>query len=306
MSKYAYKFLVLAIGITVMAGLVFHSKKAHTMNIVYAGYGLPEHGLSLVHPSDASFSSLVAKVLRNHSKELLELYKPTSVFVRNEGERAVVGIKIKWACVRGDGSVIIKQIDEGYPGVLVGEVPPNNGDAGRLQAAVLRPQETRFFSAVLSSYDVEDVSPLERSTADDAALKHANNEMSQYVSITVTIDGAIFDDGTFVGPDTTNYFYQMEGLVTAKRDVLTEVKAGLSSGKLTDEILEPFNTLANKETAPLSECNSTADYYTYYKKAFAKEILLVRRGRREELERRDSLSRLTKRLNKPWVSLHKV
>jgi hypothetical protein len=83
----------------------------------------------------------------------------------------------------------------------------------------------------------------------------------------VSIDAAFFDDGTFVGPDTSNFFAQTKAVVSAKRDFLNELAAEVgNSGKTTDSFDQRLQQIATQSIESLDSSSTPTDYYNFFKK----------------------------------------
>lgn len=54
--------------------------------------------------------------------------------------------------------------------------------------------------------------------------------------MTVIADGIFFDDGTFIGPDTTDFFTEVKAQMDARRELLSEIRDELKAGKKADEV----------------------------------------------------------------------
>ena len=50
-------------------------------------------------------------------------------------------------------------------------------------------------------------------------------------TMTVTLDGVFFDDGTFIGPDTNDFFAKVKAQMDVRHEVLQGVQSDLKSGK---------------------------------------------------------------------------
>jgi hypothetical protein len=82
--------------------------------------------------------------------------------------------------------------------------------------------------------------------------------LANYTDITVSIDGVFFEDGTFVGPDTTNFFAQAQAVVAAKRDLPQQISDQLQSKKQPMEIYKTLEEVTARAAATL-DANSTQD-----------------------------------------------
>jgi len=125
--------------------------------------------------------------------------------------------------------------------------------------------------------------------------------LANYTDITVSIDGVFFEDGTFVGPDTTNFFAQGQAVVAAKRDLLQQISDQLQRKKQPMEIYKTLEEVAAR-AAPTLDANSTHDdYYDQFKKMYADEILRMRATQGDE----KALKSATKPLGLRWLNLKK-
>jgi len=52
-------------------------------------------------------------------------------------------------------------------------------------------------------------------------------QLSESVKVIVSIDGVLFADGTFVGPDSQGYFGSLKAEIDARRDLVEEIASGV-------------------------------------------------------------------------------
>ncbi len=132
-----------------------------------------------------------------------------------------------------------------------------------------------------------------------------NSELSQYTRITVSLDGAFFDDGSFIGPNTTDFFSHVKAQLDARQDIVREIELGLKSGKLVDEILGPYEALVREQAKHPGRDASPAEHYNFYKQTFVTEPLAVKALFSGETERRQALIRYVLQRS-AWVTLRKL
>src|SRR6266404_1059707 len=104
--KFIFLALVLVIGLAASVALVINKKelvtrKTESAFVNFNVKDFPEHGISLIAPSDATIGNLMVKLVKPSSTSIDDSY---SVFLKNAGSHAVVGYSIKWECFddRGD------------------------------------------------------------------------------------------------------------------------------------------------------------------------------------------------------------
>lgn len=126
-------------------------------------------------------------------------------------------------------------------------------------------------------------------------------ELTAAVSVTASLDCVVFEDGTAVGPDTTNLFSQVEDQVQSKKDLLQTIHTQYFSGRPPKEILDDTDELAAQPEAAPSN-NSLGSYYRYYRKQYAGEIAAIRKYERDEAR---TIMRALRPLKKKWKYLKK-
>lgn len=309
MRKTAILVLIIISMMTVTAGLVL-SRSARAMSVKVHKKDLPEHGLVIIGPSDPSFDALLAAQLKGEPNEVLDNLNPFSFFVENRSNRTVVAYTLQWCFTKADG------INKCYVDSLTN--PRALMDGGNLpdemieQSGRIKPHSARFFSLVSpdgsgfisAPASPEEVEQLKKGVSPNrgALLRRYGLELSKYSDITFSIDGAFFDDGTFVGPDVTGFFGETKAMIGARYDVLNEIMRGVSKpGKHKEEVFKEVETMANEPEVTLNSKSTFDDQYKYYKKRYAEEILRSRRGVGDE----KALKLALRPMNKPWRILQK-
>ncbi len=268
---------------------------------------LPEYDLRLISPSDPTFEERLRKELKGtESTQLVDVLRPVSVFLENKSQRPVVAYLIQWCLTTNDGhNQYYRKAHLDPQGLMDADI--SNPELSRQQGH-LEPDSATFLSllstdgrgtlrAQVSSDEAEEFKRgkkfdrswlLQRFSAHQARLAH----------ITVSIDAAFFDDGTFVGPDTTNFFDQTKAVIAARRDLLNEIAVGLST---PDEVYKHVEKISNRSFEPVDSSSKPADYYNYFKTIYAKDVLQV--IKLHGLDK--ALKMAATPLKKPWKTLRK-
>ena len=95
--------------------------------------------------------------------------------------------------------------------------------------------------------------------------------------LTVTLDGAFFEDGTFVGPDRIGYFDIFKAQVTARHDLMARVVAANKAGQGLAQVASEIETSLPASRNELRAGATPADHYEHYKNLYATEFLNVRK-----------------------------
>jgi hypothetical protein len=243
---------------------------------------IKEYGLEIISPLDPSFGSLTAAYFNGRPSPQLEAFKPFAVFLKNRGSKPLVAYVIKWEIVRPDGRITTTYNSYAQTGVLMGYGVGIATQPGLRQ--IIDPGSVRLFSSA-SPIDVDEGNAMGSTgyyaTATEAAnvdpvLKVSDrikSQLRQSKSITVSLDGAFFADGTFVGPNTSGYFERIKAEIDAKRDLLEQVERAGKKQVDLDRVFEAIETKSNSEPLSPSGDSSPEALYRYHTQAFAREIV---------------------------------
>jgi hypothetical protein len=312
MKKNIVFSLFLVISLSFFSGFVF-SRNAPQVSIKMNIKDLPQYNLRLIGPSDPSFDERMKKEFRGESNEVIDALKPFSVFLENKGKSTVVGYLIQWGFTKADGTnqyyrkaVLNRQALMGGGEDLAPELSRQSGQVEPHSAiflSLLSPEGGGNLGIEISREEAEQIKQGKRPDQ-STVLQRFRAEAAQCSAITVTIDAAVFDDGTFVGPDTSNFFNQTKAVIEAKRDFLNELSAGLSgSGEVSDSLHGRLQETASEQVENLGSKSTPDDYYNYFKKLSAIEFLQATKAQGEKKAIERAQRELNK--NKPWATLRK-
>lgn len=265
--------LLISAGLAAAAGYNLEGADKQSVHPQINIKDISEQGLSIVGSGDATFNSAVESLSKGKDSPVLEALRPFSICIKNRSRRSVVAFTLKWQLMREDGTIRTKTIDYIELWKLMG-ISSAGQDGYIIQSdSALFAVPSVEFPLLLNGGEGQSIVL----TADQAlTLDAVRAELSQYTNITVTLDGAFFDDGLFVGPDSTGFFDKVVAKRNAKRDLILQIKQDLRQGKSKEQILNHLEELANGRDAD-SNSNSTNDsYYTRNKKDAAADILRMR------------------------------
>lgn len=292
--------LIAAAGLVITSGFTQNNtlpQSVPTLNIK----DLPEHGLNIIAPSNPSFDELLTTQLRGRQNAVVEALRPFSILLRNTSKRTVIAFSLKWELMRPDGKILTQTRDYITVWKLTGITGPDKG------AHLVRPNSAWVgvpsHITVSQASDSDDNDNAVGTTPElTKYLSDLNKELSQLAGITISLDGAFFDDGTFVGPDNTGFFAKVKSLLDAKRDILIEVKQGLERGKSAHEVFSRIEETAGEPTAEPNSQPSAASHYKKNKKDTAAELLRIRSASGDEKAVEFALTLLRNR----WLDLKKL
>lgn len=331
--------IVLAVTLVLVSTFLWHDAKVHAMNIQVNVKDLSEEGIRIIASSDPSFDQRVESFLKGPSA-MIDHIKPFSVLIENEGRLAIVGSRINWEIVKSDGTVFKQQIGSANPQIFLGgdkHIQTTTGTA-------IPSHSTRFVSLVGSAAEGQqvDLNKIElsfhgtQSEKDEfnQALQQGKREeafnrsfiakvMAEATSITVSIDGIFFEDGTFVGENKTGLFEEVKAYVDAQHDLITEISIAQKQGKTPDDIVgQVVDFLASQsrsgndsvmidkygariggsqQRADSASLKPTNNSYQKYKTLFAQNFL----RKKERLGASQAVREALELLRKPRVELRR-
>lgn len=279
--------LILALILPITTGFVIN-RYTKNMLIRYSSQDLPEQGLIIVKPSDPEFNDLAATLLTEQEIPDFEKIKPFSIFLKNNSTKAVVGHSIVWQFKDSTGKKTDRTINylnspaltDGYLDVATDEELNESIPAGGYKFLTLIPnvysEGEREGGAGGGGSTVVDKNDVLIEESDLTIKQKRNkkidslysNELGNENDILISLSGVFFEDGLFVGSDTTNFFSIVDAHVRAKRDLDSYISSSL---KKTSLLASLDRNLKEKTEIKLESPNlsNPEDQYSYTTKTFA-------------------------------------
>ena len=289
--------LTLTVGVALI-GLVtslFWIRSGTAKNVKFNIKDLPDHGLTIIGPASTSFDDEVRKLKKDKNERQqrkIDALRPFSGFIKNSGHSDVIAYTVKWELTTVDGQVMTNFSSYSATATVLGEnVPDGDSFNGR---------KIKKNSVRISSWDptIDDdggptagfsgpVSPSLQDrfvqalrSGDDSALSEViADQLRGAASITMTLDGALFADGTFVGPDTGGLFNKLNAEVSAKHDLLRSISLALKARKTPKQILDHIdevNRHPRTGETKFASGGTREEYYRYFASIYRTEILKTR------------------------------
>jgi len=272
MKRYVAIVISLISVVGIVTGVFAGMRRAQSMEVRFNKRDLPEYGIHIITSADPSFDEIVAKYFKNRPLETL------SVFIKNSGTRLVVGYALTWELRDEDGKMISSNT-RGYsePGVLMGnEIPKDLKHTTAIEPGTARcfSRDSQIERDVVEVGELDTALPSHSQDKEDgssAIRAMVTAQLSRATDVTVSLDGVIFDDGTFVGPNVTGFFEQMQAMVNAKVDLLHDIAASSQQGNL-DQALDSIAAMSREPDVKFNSKSSADDFYHYFRKLYADEI----------------------------------
>lgn len=232
--------------------------------------GLAEQGLTLVGPNDSGFEGLMTAHLRqtsHTSRTPPNTAGGIAVFVVNNSKQSVAAFNVRFEMVKRDGEIITHSVAHSAPLTTI-------SDNGLLMEDI-SPKGNRPLSFDLPNSGVHiDMGGRAR----DGAGTDIVRQLPDTVKINAFLDGVLFVDGTFVGPDTMNYFPRLRAEVEASQDLKHEIRQLLETNVQPEAILRHIEALYHRRSGEQPPVGKDADYLMMKTKYAGTVLAMIKTG----------------------------
>jgi hypothetical protein len=277
--------------IVITVGVIAVIPQSQGKNI--EAFGLPEHQVEVVGPKHPTFSKLVADDKSNINKGNAQ---PFSVFVVNNSNQAIASCTLKYEILLRDGQTVTHF--ETKTGKL--ETASDSGTA-YLAEGIPAKGNVRFS---LTDSPGSDTQPVNFRTSGGGP--NMAEQLSNSVEMRVSIDGVLFVDGTYVGPDTNNYFELFRGKIAANRELDTEIAQLINNGASPKAIMNHLEKVANTKSSEVQIPPGEDPQYAFgkwrQKTSYARLLSLMGKTKGDQAV----LDRIQTGLSKPEIKLRKL
>jgi hypothetical protein len=240
--------------------------------------------------------------------ELIKIAAPTSVFLINGSNKALVAYDLTYDFRAADGKVSSNEFSPIFVSALM-DLPRYR--LAEDQAVVILPGRARLISPLFGlGLSKGQVPPSFGDESDEKRQKELmrsaiKSTLAWTSSVTITLDGVFFEDGSFVGPDASEFFEITKAKIDAQRDMLEwfveAVRKRERKGESTDTVFSELEAIV-KELPRATSQGSPADCYKNEKLGLAQEILRMR----DRIGAAKVILEKTRVLETKWPLLHKV
>ena len=275
------------------------------MKINFGAFDLPQEGVIIVKPSDPEFDSLANNFLAKHNIPNFESLRPVSIFLKNNSSKAIVGHSISWRFISNSGKEFTFNSNYCDSPALTDGVLTSQSD--EVNNETVFPGESRFITMtpILTEENgggggANEVNETDQNSKPADLLEYKQRKIkelqlivSETKDIRISLDGVFFEDGSFKGTDTNDFFNLVKTHVMAKRDLVASIIRNLD-GSFTDEDIT--RSLSEKVNVPVNQksLSESQNQYNSATRIFAKHFLtLKQRAGRKGLA--DEINKLKQR-----------
>lgn len=224
-------------------------------------------GLTLIPPSSPQYAPLLAEIKelvekrpfdppylseglhRRYIGEILPGDKDTSAILLNSSGKTVVAIKLVWRFEEPDGTSCIRQYAQISPSMLAPFESTSNRFMPIMSAYwdTILPGSKRYFGGGLPAGDNTDARPPRRDEV--GQFSFARRKRPPFLGpmpvsrATLSLDGVMFDDGSFAGPNRYFLWEQIVYDFEAHTRVARLARDGRDAGIAPERILEAVEQL---------------------------------------------------------------
>jgi hypothetical protein len=258
--------------IGIISGFTF--LRSASSNTVINAKGLDSDGVLLITPANPEFEFAAPKSSQERAA-LIDAVGPFGVVVKNTTGNDVIACSIKWEILGPDGNIRTVHQPYSTPGILLGLEPLDDNMIGK--TSLINAHSSKFLSLdprmkqMFESADSTSNLPLttrekNREYVEKLSSKY-DQQLRSAVAITISIDGVVFSNGEYVGPDTTRLFRRLQALVDAQRDLGNLVQTAFEKGKHSVDIVNTLNSKVADSPFLLSE-TADKEYDQLYDRKF--------------------------------------
>jgi hypothetical protein len=277
---------------------------------------LPDHGLLIINSTDATYENDVNEWLQGEDEAfhgLATTLKPFSVLVKNTNNKDILAYKLNWELKMSDGTVVNYPRTRFSPDYLTGT--PRSDLYDRWMDSIKK-NSKRFFTMIPTPLETQAgtsgtfATRIEPEEVDRFQVAPWSNDMNPFVSkiteqlhkstdVTVTIESVLFDDGEFVGPAGDQQFIKLKASVTAKHDLLKEIKTAVKENNVPLSIVfDKVASIAQQEIPIPTPGARFGAYYNFFRRLQAQEIMSSRQAFGDDTK---TIGIFLKRLDHKWI-----
>ena len=286
---------------------------------------LRKNGIEIIPSTSKEFDSELKQYIGNDDSlfSLVELSKPLAFFIKNNSYKEIVGVSLRWQFTDFEGKSFEIPQSEANPGILMGIKPIDPKMIGK--TSLINIKAVKFFTYFNDSVghrisfanmrfknpSVNFRTPTNPTQLDVSNLNYQKEMISSnYTNFSVSIDGILFNDGTFIGDNQNLFFETLKAAIQARKDFLTGLTEDKADGKESKQILDDILSKTSNISVNLGDLRNSSlasqevysDSYNNYLKNLRDELIMKRsRMSDEDIVEQFSLIRPSE-----IITLHRV
>ena len=304
-TKFIWSFVgVLGILIMGLALTLPPNKKGHAMNISLRNFkanGLATSDVSIVDESNPAFEGLFTALV-SAPKEIEKDVRRFSVFISNNSGHAIAAYVVKWEFQQPNGKVISNS--RSFFQSSTSPLLPSGSN--RLMSLI---KGIEIYQGIVRPITTIPEIPEDKRLIAKAGLNNEidqlNKRLTESVSWSATLDGVLFVDGTFVGPNTLGYFEELKAKFDGRHDMLQEfsdiiVRGSVNPAQAQADAFRHAEEVLGSGVPRLLKFDA-GEFYNRSKAQMAQEIL----ARRDKLSVQQAIDFAKNELSKPRMQVVK-
>src|SRR4030095_5940360 len=259
----ALAVLVAAVGVVAFTPYSQGKNNEGSKSIIEA-VGLPEYGLEIIDPLQPSFSKYMATEKKSVSQA------PFTVFLVNKNDQGLAACTLKWELLMRDGRTVTHL----------------RSKTGRLNETISYNGQTYLAEGVAARGHLLFSLTNSSSTPQFSTGRGGSNiadQLSDSVKVTVSVDGVLFVDGTYAGPDSKNYFDRSQGQIEAGRELATEIEQLISNRSNPEDVMKYLGKVAQTQSDDVQIPPGKTSEYCFgkwmEKTSYARLLLALRKAK---------------------------
>ncbi len=218
---------------------------------------LADYGVTLIGPGSPEFASSLSRTATAEKRSILEPLLPFSVVLVNKSNQTILAHTLRWVCTAPDG----RRTYGTYTGAA---------DVMTFTKGPRVPPGSATLVTPISSGDVR------AHPARAQAVQNAERRLRSQKEIVIVLDGVLFEDGRFAGPNETKIRDHHEGQVAASQEIQSTVLTKEKQGEHADAIFAWLKSVGDSNT-PMPGGNGTAiAWYQHWRSTLAQIVLRMR------------------------------
>lgn len=193
-------------------------------------HGLPKYGVDLISQDNPTFDVALRSLLHGKHPDLGDKLRRVSVLVQNRSEHVIVGYCLRWELMDATGNTTSRGVIYVEPSALRDGQNLKYGSKGKFLGSKIHPGAVRL---VWLAGTLDEFSPpgALASIPANKEFEDLTNAVSASIKTTVSIDGILFDDGRFVGPDSYGSFDRITATFRGEQDFFYDVVTRVDKGE---------------------------------------------------------------------------
>jgi hypothetical protein len=222
-----------------------------------------------------------------------------SVFVANNSDQAIASCTLKWEILLPDGRTITRYKTKTGELDIVSE-----GGVTHLSEGIATKGHLLF--SLMDSSHPDNSAQTGIEFREGGGAPDLNAQLSDSVKVKVSIDGALFVDGTYVGPDSNNYFELFRGKVEGNRELNEEIAQLIDAGAKPEVIIGHLQRVANVRSSEVKSPAGEVPQYLFgkwmQKNSYARLLLAMGKYKGDQAV----LDRVRTEMSKPQIKMRRL